>query len=231
MSDYIVDTEPSATPPMSRKAKLHETARSARRKLTTKSGWFGTFDYKWLCMPVLPWGNNRKHRRPSPFYGLEDDLPILIQLVTGLQHSLAMLGGLIVPPTIFANYLALPASTQSYLISAALISSGILSMIQMSRIHLFRNYYLGTGMITVVGASFATISPAFTLFDKMYASGKCPSTTAADGTLVKGACPDAYGALIGTMMLCSLWEMGLSFVPARQLKKIFPPVITGTAIV
>ena len=34
-------------------------------------------------------GNNRKHRRPAPFYGLEDDLPILIQLVTGLQHAVS----------------------------------------------------------------------------------------------------------------------------------------------
>jgi hypothetical protein len=37
---------------------------------------------------------------------------------------------------------------------------GILSLVQMSRIHLFRNYYLGTGLITVVGTSFATLSTA-----------------------------------------------------------------------
>lgn len=30
----------------------------------------------------------------------------------------------------------------------------------MSRIHLFRGYYLGTGLITVVGTSFATLSTA-----------------------------------------------------------------------
>lgn len=37
---------------------------------------------------------------------------------------------------------------------------GIMSFVQMSRIHLFRNYYLGTGLITVVGTSFATLSTA-----------------------------------------------------------------------
>lgn len=37
---------------------------------------------------------------------------------------------------------------------------GILSLVQMSRVHLFRNYYLGTGLITVVGTSFATLSTA-----------------------------------------------------------------------
>jgi xanthine/uracil permease len=80
------------------------------------------------------------------------------------------------------------------------------------------------------GTSFATLSPAFSLFDKLYANGTCPSTIGADGVMVKGACPDAFGKLLGTLMLCSLWEMGLSFVPARKLKKIFPPVVTGVAV-
>lgn len=30
----------------------------------------------------------------------------------------------------------------------------------MSRLHLFKNYYLGTGLISVVGTSFATLSTA-----------------------------------------------------------------------
>lgn len=44
------------------------------------------------------------------------------------------------------------AATKSYMISASLITSGILSAVQMSRIPLFRGYKLGTGLITVVGA-------------------------------------------------------------------------------
>ena len=37
--------------------------------------------------------------------------------------------------------------------------------------------------------------------------------------------------MLGTSMLCSLLEMGLSFAPAKTLKRIFPPVVTGTVIV
>lgn len=37
---------------------------------------------------------------------------------------------------------------------------GILSLVQMSRIPLFRGYYLGTGLLSVVGTSFATLSTA-----------------------------------------------------------------------
>jgi xanthine/uracil permease len=113
-----------------------------------------------------------------PFYGLNDDLPLLLAITSGLQHSLAMLAGLITPPIIFASALNLDAETSSYMISASLIGcgeslgslislitasnlrSGILSLVQMSRLHLFKGYYLGTGLITVVGTSFATLSTA-----------------------------------------------------------------------
>jgi len=47
------------------------------------------------------------------------------------------------------NALSLDASTQSYMISASLIASGLLSMIQMSRIKLPYGYYLGTGQSSV----------------------------------------------------------------------------------
>lgn len=36
---------------------------------------------------------------------------------------------------------------------------------QMSRMRLFRNYYLGTGLISVVGTSFATLSTANAVSD------------------------------------------------------------------
>jgi xanthine/uracil permease len=86
-------------------------------------------------------------------------------------------------------------------------------------------------VVVLPGASFATLPPAYILFDQMYANGTCPSSINAEGVTVKGPCPEAYGALLGTMMLCSLWEIGLSFVPSKQLKKVFPPVVTGLVIV
>lgn len=110
-------------------------------------------------------------RRVPPFYSLDADLPILLAIIAGFQHCLAMIGGLVTPPIIFAvscidqarkrgetsltvldgpdvqrqNALALPAATQSYMISASLIASGILSAVQMSRFKLPFGYYLGTG--------------------------------------------------------------------------------------
>lgn len=101
----------------------------------------------------------------------------------------------------------------------------------MSRIPLFGGYYLGTGLITVVGTSFATLSTANAIFDAMYTDGTCSSTTADDGTVTRLACPDAYGKVLGTSLICSFLEIFMSFVPARRLKRIFPPIVTGTVIV
>jgi hypothetical protein len=45
-------------------------------------------------MPTLPFGipgRGPRNIRPTPFYGLEDDLPILVAMICGFQHSLAML--------------------------------------------------------------------------------------------------------------------------------------------
>ncbi|KAI0677425.1 Xanthine/uracil permease [Trametes maxima] len=205
------------------------------RKVTTKHGWVGDYDYAWLCMPSLPWrlGRPRPKQKKTgpPFYALDSELPIILAAASGLQHALAMLAGLITPPIIFANALSLDAATSAYMISASLIGCGILSLVQMSRIRLFGNYYLGTGLISVVGTSFATLSTANAIFNAMYADGTCPSTTAADGTVTRGACPEAYGMVLGTSIICSFLEIFMSFVPARILKRVFPPMVTGTVIV
>ncbi|KAG1731132.1 xanthine/uracil permease [Suillus lakei] len=197
----------------------------ARRKVTTKQGWLGDYDYRWLCLPSLPTGK----RKQPPFYGIDDELPLVLAMASGLQHALAMLAGLITPPIIFAASLALDPGTSSYMISASLIGC-ILSLVQMSRIKLWNGYYLGTGLLSVVGTSFATLSTGNAIFDAMYSNGTCPSTTSTDGVVTRGPCPDAYGMLLGTSLICSLLEIGLSFLPPRILQRVFPPMVTGTVI-
>ena len=50
-----------------------------------RDGWLGDFDFKFLCSPQLPFGNARKYRSAAPFYGLNDDLPLLVTIVVGFQ--------------------------------------------------------------------------------------------------------------------------------------------------
>ncbi|KAI9069610.1 Xanthine/uracil permease [Trametes sanguinea] len=231
-SESLHASQPKATPPPemhTSKRGFREKVALAKRKVTTRHGWLGDYDYAWLCLPSLPF--TKRSRRPPPFYALDAELPLTLAIFSGFQHALAMLAGLITPPIIFASALNLDSATSAYMISASLIGCGILSLVQLSRIPLWGGYFLGTGLISVVGTSFSTLSTANAIFDAMYRDGTCSSTTAADGTVTRDPCPDAYGKVLGTSLICSFLEIGLAFVPPRILKRIFPPIVTGTVIV
>jgi uracil-xanthine permease len=168
-----------------------------------------------------------KERRAAPFFGLNDRMPVLLALLLGFQHALAMLAGVITPPIILANAANLSSDQQRYLVSTSLVVCGILSSVQITRFHIWKTpYYIGTGLISVVGTSFATIPVATGALSQMYATGYCP--TAADGTRLP--CPDGYGAILGTCAVCALLEIGMSFTNPRILKKVFPPLVTGPTV-
>lgn len=140
-----------------------------------------------------------------------------------------MLAGIITPPIILAGSggANLSADAAQYLVSTSLIVCGILSSIQITRFHIWRTpYYVGTGLISVVGTSFATIPVATGALSQMYKNGFCP--TDANGTLLP--CPKGYGAIIGTACVCALLEIAMSFTPPQVLKKIFPPLVTGPTV-
>lgn len=114
-----------------------------------------------------------------------------------------------------------------YLVSTSLIVCGILSSIQITRFHIYKTpYYIGTGLISVVGTSFATIPVATGALNQMYELGMCP--IAEDGTRLP--CPDGYGAILGTAICCALLEIAMSFTSPRYLKKLFPPLVTGPTV-
>ena len=64
-----------------------------RDRISTREGWLGVYDYSWLCLPALPFTKSYSRRAP-PFYALDDELPLLLAVATGLQHALAMLAGM-----------------------------------------------------------------------------------------------------------------------------------------
>jgi len=107
-------------------------------------------------------------------------LRVVLALLLGFQHALSMLAGMyvfgatlkiselltrgrITPPIIIASQggANLDAAVSQYLVSTSLIVCGILSAVQITRFHIYKTpYYLGTGLISVVGTSFAIIPVA-----------------------------------------------------------------------
>ena len=87
----------------------------------------------------------------------------------GLQHAFAMVGGLITPPFVVFKFSVNfgDVATQQYGISAALIASGICTLINVTKIPIpftdkifGRQLYLGSGVLSVMGISF-TFLPIF----------------------------------------------------------------------
>ncbi|KAJ5216585.1 uncharacterized protein N7498_002992 [Penicillium cinerascens] len=197
------------------------------RTFTTRDGLIGEYDYAYLFIPRLPF--TKRARKTAPFFGLEDSVPVALALILGLQHALAMLAGVISPPIILsgASGVNFGDELSQYLVSTSLIVSGLLSAVQMFRLHVKgTKYYIGTGLLSVVGTSFSTITVAEGAFSQMYKSGYCP--TSSDGT--KLPCPQGYGALLGTSCLCALLEIGLSFMSSSVLARVFPPLVTGPTV-
>ncbi|KAI2638411.1 purine permease [Xylaria nigripes] len=198
-----------------------------KKTFFTRDGLLGDYDYVFLFCPNIPF--MRRQNRAPPFFGLNDKLPVLLTFLLGFQHSLALLAGVISPPLILVGTTGanLEPEMQQYVVSTALIVSGFLTMIQISRFHIRGTpYYIGTGLISVVGVSFSIIPAAQGAFNQMYANGFCP--VAKDGTRLP--CPDGYGALLGTSAVAALIEVIIAFIPPKIMLKIFPPLVTGPTV-
>ncbi|KAJ9609351.1 hypothetical protein H2200_005678 [Cladophialophora chaetospira] len=225
---------PATTPRRPFKDRMADVPRRITKAVTTREGLIGDYDYAFLFTPRLPF--MKKSTQSAPFFGLNDKMPIFLALLLGFQHALSMLAGLITPPIILSGSsgAALAPETAQYLVSTSLIVCGILSAVQITRFHVYHSrYYIGTGLISVVGTSFATIPVALGGLSQMYDSGFCPTAppTESGGVPVRLPCPRGYGAILGTAAICSLLEICLSFAPARVLKKVFPPLVTGPTVV
>jgi uric acid-xanthine permease len=80
------------------KRTIGDRVRGLRKTFLTRDGLLGDYDYAFLFTPQLPF--MKKPRQVSPFFGLNDKMPVVLALLLGFQHALAMLGGIITPPLI-----------------------------------------------------------------------------------------------------------------------------------
>ncbi|ACO69125.1 Nucleobase:Cation symporter-2 family [Micromonas commoda] len=182
----------------------------------TKEKLIGDYDWGALCLPTVPWA---KSTRKMPFFARNDETPFLVAAVMGLQHCFAMIGGLITPPFVVMRFSVAftDVKLQQYAIAASLILSGIFSIVNCLQFKIPGTpYVLGTGVLSVLGTSF-TFLPVFE---------NGISAMRADGTDAE----DAYGKMLGTVMVCSFLEIFLSFIPKDKLRRMFPPIVTGVAV-
>lgn len=207
---------------------LREKAAQFRSHVLSKEAWLGDYDYWYLATPnIYPF--NRKYKDSAiPFYGLHDRVPILLTLLLGFQHALTMVGSIVSPPLAIASgAFNLEADQVAYLVAACFITTGIATALQVTRLHIRGTpFYVGTGLLSVVGPTFDIIPIAFAYTNMRYQKGTCP--VAEDGTRLP--CPEAWGSLLGTI-LCTVWvQIAMSMVPPKILNRVFPKVVTGSLL-
>ncbi len=142
-------------------------------------------------------------------YKLEDNPPIQEGLFAALQHLLAIIVAIITPTLIIGGVLGL-GSEIPYLISMALIVSGVATFIQVRRIG-----PVGSGLLSIQGTSFAFLGAILTA-----------------GFMVKnqgGGTKEILSTICCICFVGAFIEMILSrFI--HRLKKIITPVVTGTVV-
>jgi hypothetical protein len=125
-------------PDMSPKKTMADRLKVVRKALFTRDGLLGDYDYAFLFRPNLPF--MKQSPNSAPFFGLNDKMPVLLAMLLGFQHSLAMLAGVITPPLILSGQggVNLDVAHQQYLVSTSLIVCGILSLVQITRFHIYK---------------------------------------------------------------------------------------------
>ena len=114
-------------------------------------------------------------------------------------------------------------------VSAAWITSGLLTIVQVFRAKILNTgYYVGTGLISVMGTSFTFLPIARDMVISSISDAK--SEGHCDGPDCKGFGMEGYGRFLGTCMVAAFFEIGLAMIPPKYRKKLFPPVVVGTAV-
>lgn len=138
-------------------------------------------------------------------YGVEDSPSFFISSILGFQNVITAFGGIVAVPLIIAGMAGFGVIDTAYLVSAALLVSGIVSIIQSKGVGP-KAFRVGVGLPTIMGTDFAFIGPAAAVIST-----------------------GGIAAYFGGTMLASLLEFGMSYF-IKPLMKFFPPVVTGSVI-
>lgn len=121
--------------------------------------------------------------------------------VLGLQHLLAMYSGAIAVPLLIGPALKFNSTHMTYLVSIDIFMCGLATLLQ-----LFRNRYFGIGLPVVLGCAIQAVAPLEMIGKKFTIN-------------------TMYGAIIAAGIFVFLIAGWFS-----KIKKLFPPVVTGTLI-
>lgn len=129
--------------------------------------------------------------------------PLGTTIYLALQHLVAMIVGCVTPAIIIANVVGLPLDERVMLIQASLVMSAISTLIQLFP----SGKRFGSGLPVILGVSFAYL----------------PSMQAIASS------GGGVGAIMGATFVGGIIAMIVGIF-VKKIRKLFPPVITGTVV-
>ena len=129
--------------------------------------------------------------------------PLGMAVSMALQHLVAMIVGCVTPAIIIANTVGLPQSQRVLLIQASLVMSAVTTLLELFPI----GGRFGAGLPVIFGVSFAYL-PSM----QAIASGSGGLAAVAGAMIVGGIVATLVGVFI------------------KPIRRLFPPVITGTVV-
>ncbi|WP_275087083.1 nucleobase:cation symporter-2 family protein [Limosilactobacillus caecicola] len=122
-------------------------------------------------------------------------------LVLGFQHLLAMYSGDVLVPLLIGNYLHFSQAQMTYLVSIDIFMCGIATLLQLHRTPL-----MGIGLPVVLGCAVQSVAPLESIGSKM-----------------------GIGYMYGAIICAGIFIFLIAGFFAK-MKRLFPPVVTGSLI-
>lgn len=135
------------------------------------------------------------------FYKVEEKPPILTTFILAAQHLLAALGAIIAVPLVLGCVLDLSTQDKVLLVNAAMLVSGVVTFLQCKGVG-----SVGIRLPTVMGTSFTFV-----------------------GVSIAIGIEHGVGGILGSALVSSLVMIMGSFYMA-SIRKLFPPIVTGTVV-
>jgi uric acid transporter len=150
--------------------------------------------------------DGERHPADGERHPVDEVMPIGPMIVYGLQHVMSMYAGVIAVPLIVGTALNLTFRDLAYLLTAALLVSGLATLLQTLGV-----WKIGSRLPLIQGTSFAAVA-------SMLAIGKA-----------HGGGPAGLTSIFGAILVAGVVGFLISGVFSRLLH-FFPPVVTGTVI-
>ena len=143
-------------------------------------------------------------------YRLEDKPPFFNALISAITHLLAIFVPMVTPALIVGGALGLPVHMTAYLVSMAMVASGIGTYIQVHRFG-----FIGSGMLSIQSVNFSFVSVMIAIGLSMKGNG------IDENTMISTLLGVSF---VGAFLVCAAaWVL-------PYLKRVITPTVSGVVV-